>query len=130
MSCKEEASGIQLEGVTQGLPSHYHRETHSWWKLTGLYAKMLYSTNQYAILTSTWCLFSSRWIGNLSSDDLVLVRSSDAGMYSGQNGYDQIIPSDSSRSVVSASVEVMLNSSLQQAGNYFASFFGRAQDGR
>lgn len=66
-------------------------------------------------------LYSSRSIANSSSDDMMLLRSSDAG--SGQNEFDQVVPSDETKSAISSNVGALFNSSFQQAGDYLYSFF-------
>lgn len=64
---------------------------------------------------------SSRWIANASKlEDLVLVRSSDAGFGHRQKGYDRIVPQSASTGMLSTSV----SAAVKQAGDYFSSFFG------
>ncbi|CAB9503506.1 expressed unknown protein [Seminavis robusta] len=70
---------------------------------------------------------STRWVSNgSSSEELILLRSSDAGHRHRQPGYDQIVPTSTSSSASSAARQLSsaVTSSYRQAGAYFQSLLG------
>jgi hypothetical protein len=72
--------------------------------------------------------FSLRWISNTSStEDLVLVRSSDGGYTHLQKGYDEVVPGGSTPSsitTVTSQLSAAMTSGYQQAGVFWSDVFG------